>query len=197
MNRYKIGVYGSAGGEPEINKANQSAQIIGNEIARANSIIITGACPGLPYAAAVAAKNFGGEVWGFSPLINQKEHNKYFPGDDREVYKKMVFVPKSFDFSGNLEVGRKYRNVVSTANVDAGIIIAGRWGTMHEFCALHDYGKVIGILKGSGGFADDIPKMLKTTTKKSKAKIFVESSPKKLVSLILKELNNVASKRKI
>jgi predicted Rossmann-fold nucleotide-binding protein len=188
MPKFKVGVYGSAGGELEITKATKKAEKIGELLAKKHCIVITGACPGLPYQASIAAKKHGGEVWGFSPSINQKEHNQHFPEDDKRIYKKIFFVPKSFPFAHKLEVGRKYRNVVSTAYADAGIIIAGRWGTMSEFCSLHDYGKVIGVLTGTGGFAEDLPKMMKRTSKKPTAKVFFNSNPGKLVSLVVKEL---------
>ena len=192
--RYKIGVFGSAGGEAEIGKATMKAEKIGRNIAEAGHIVITGACPGLPYAAAVAAHDAGGQVWGFSPLGNQKDHNKFFPDDDRRVYSKIIFVPKTFPFARDLEVTRKYRNVMSTATCDAGIIIAGRWGTMHEFCSLHDYGRVIGVLARSGGFANVLPRLLKSTSKKTKAKIIFESDPEKLVTLVLRELKRRKSR---
>ncbi|OGE79022.1 MAG: hypothetical protein A2751_01000 [Candidatus Doudnabacteria bacterium RIFCSPHIGHO2_01_FULL_46_14] len=186
--KYKIGVFGSAGGEAEIVKATMKSEKIGRAIATAGNIVVTGACPGLPYAAAVGAHESGGEVWGFSPLRNQKDHSKFFPDDDPRVYSKIVFVPKNFPFARDLEVTRKYRNVMSTATCDAGVIIAGRWGTMHEFCSLHDYGRVIGVLVKSGGFADELPRLLKETSKKRKAKIIFESNPVKLVNLVIGEL---------
>ena len=188
MRKFKIGVYGSAGGDAEIAKATKKARSIGQAIAKAGHIIITGACPGLPYEVASAARKMGGEVWGFSPLTNQKEHSRLFPKDDRRFYKKMFFVPKAFPFAHDLEIGRKYRNVVSTAVADAGIIMAGRWGTTHEFCSLHDYGKVIGVLAKSGGLADELPGLLKKSSKASKAKIIFNSDPKKLVRLVIQEL---------
>src|SRR5581483_8077926 len=101
---FKVGVYGSAGGDTEIVKAAVKAKIIGSELAKAGAIVVTGACPGLPEVAAQAAKNIGGEVWGFSPMLNLKDHRKYFPDDDLEVYSKIVFVPKSFSFAKDLEV---------------------------------------------------------------------------------------------
>ncbi len=187
MSKLKIGVYGSAGGE-EVAQAVGQAKAVGRELAKNNCIVITGACPGLPYAAAVSTKQHGGEVWGFSPCQNLKEHSKLFSDDDPSVYKKMFFIPKSFRFAKNLEVTRKYRNVVSTAHADAGIIMAGRWGTMHEFCSLHDYGKVIGVLTGTGGIADELPKLMKKISKQSKAKIIFNRNPQTLVGLVTQEL---------
>lgn len=190
MPKFKIGVYGSAGGDREIELAFAKAQEIGRTLAKEKCVVITGACPGIPYAAAVEAKLAGGQVWGFSPCVDQNTHSKLFPTDDPKIYSKIYFVPKEFKFYRDLEVARKYRNVVSTATCDAGIIICGRWGTMHEFCSLHDYGKVIGVLAGSNGFADELPRLLKKTSKASKAKIIFHSDPKKLVRLVIKELEH-------
>lgn len=59
-----------------------------------------------------------------------------------------------------------YHNVLTTAACDAGIIIAGRWGSMNEFTNLYDMGKVIGVLTGTGGIADELPQLLKKISKK-------------------------------
>ena len=62
---------------------------------------------------------------------------------------------------------KKYRNVSSTANCDAGIIISGRWGTMNEFTNLYDMGKVIGILTETSGVADEIKNLSKKINKET------------------------------
>ena len=87
-------------------------------------------------------------------------------------------------------VRKKYRNVISTANCDAGIIISGRWGTMNEFTNLHDMGKVIGIFTSTGGIADDIFRLSKKIHKPSKAELIFDDSPKKLIGKIIKYFND-------
>jgi hypothetical protein len=57
--KYKIGVYGSNITEGE--EAIQLAQALGAELARHKVIVITGACSGMPYAVASAAKRQGQE----------------------------------------------------------------------------------------------------------------------------------------
>lgn len=58
-------------------------------------------------------------------------------GDDVSKYAKVFYIPKDFASQYDLQVCRKYRNVTSTANCDAGIIISGRWGTMNEFTKMN------------------------------------------------------------
>ena len=77
---------------------------------------------------------------------------------------------------------------MSTATADAGIIISGRWGTMNEFTNLYDMGKVIGVLTGFGGIADELPSLSKKINKQSKAKVFFSDNPDTLVSEIINEL---------
>jgi predicted Rossmann-fold nucleotide-binding protein len=61
---YKIGVYGSKTTERE--ESVQLAQGLGRALAQNHVIVITGACSGMPYAVANAAKQQRAEVWGFS-----------------------------------------------------------------------------------------------------------------------------------
>lgn len=189
MPKYKIGVFGSAGGEEEIKLATSKAQEIGVELAKNGAIIITGGCTGLPYIAALAAHQQGSEVWGFSPVLDMEGQNKYAPDDDNLMYKQLVFVDKSFQFFENILISKKYRNVLSTATCDAGIIIAGRWGTLNEFTNLYDFGKVIGVLTGSGGIADELPQLSRKISKiESKGKVIFSSSPEELVQKVISEL---------
>lgn len=188
MPKFKIGIFGSAAGGGEMVKATAKAQIIGEALAKTNCVVITGACPGLPFAAAEAAHALGGEVWGFSPSVNLINHKKATPKDNPKIYRKIFYIPKNFRFVKDLEVTRKYRNVLSTATADAGIVISGRWGSMHEFCSLHDYGKVIGVLTGTGGIAKELPQLMRRIAKPSQAKVIFNSNPVKLVKLVIEEL---------
>lgn len=196
MPKYKVGVFGSAGGEEEIAKALPKAAIIGAELGKRNCVVITGACRGLPYAAAVAAHEAGAEVWGFSPMLNLEQQIADTAPDDNTIYAKLVYIPEDFEFKDDDLVCRKYRNVMSTATCDAGIIIAGRWGTMHEFCSLYDFGKVIGVLTGTSGIADELPELAKIISKESKAKIIFNSNPAELVQLVFSSLQEMERGRR-
>ncbi len=163
--KYKIGVFGSF--EDYKDSITDKAKQLGQTLGQKNIIIITGASTGLPYLVANEASKSGIEIWGYSPKINIDEQKEESPNDDLSIYKKLFFVPKNFLFASNLQISRKYRNVISTANCDAGIIISGRWGSMNEFTNLFDMGKVIGVLTGTGGIADELPTLNQKITKKT------------------------------
>ncbi|HSW47574.1 MAG TPA: hypothetical protein VLG67_00690 [Candidatus Saccharimonadales bacterium] len=189
MNSYKIGVFGSAEGDLEkiIPKAHQLGEALGGK----NVTILTGASIGLPYEVALTAHNLGTEIWGYSQFTNYKDQlEKLRNNCDPTIFHKLFYVPKDYEFASNYNVTRKYRNVSSTANCDAGIIISGRWGTMNEFTNLHDMGKVVGVLTGTGGIADELPSLMKKINKPSKAKVIFNDDPEKLVDEVLKTLSS-------
>lgn len=184
---YKIGVFGSAAEileEQAILKAEGTGKFLGLE----KVDIINGACTGLPYIASKKAFEMGSRIFGYSPCTDLKGQKEFTPNDDLGIYEEIFYTPKSFEFADNLDVCKKYRNVISTANCNAGIIISGRFGTMNEFTNLFDMGKVIGVLERSGGIADEIKILNAKIKKKSKAKIVFSNSAEKLVKLVLEEL---------
>lgn len=183
---YKIGVFGSS--EGDIEHIFEKARKLGETLATKDVIVITGACGGIPYYTALAAHQKGAQIWGYSPYKDYKTHIEGEADYDNSIYKKLFFIPKNIQAFKNILVARKYRNVISTANCDAGIIISGRWGTMNEFTNLYDMGKVIGLLTKSGGIADEIVLLNKKIRKKSKAKLVFSNSPEKLVESVIKEL---------
>jgi len=184
--KFKIGVYGSAVNENE--STNQLAKELGQVLGDHDVIIITGACSGIPYLTAFEAAKRGKEVWGFSAELNLENQKKAYPDDDSSIYSKLFYIPPEFPFSDQQEVCRRYRNVTSTATVDAGIIVAGRWGTLNEYTNLYDMEKVVGILTGSGGVADEILNLNQKIYKPSKASIIYNNSPEKLVEEVVKNL---------
>ena len=185
--KFKIGVFGSNAEELSSNVISKAKQI-GNELANYNIVIITGGSSGVPYLAAHEAAKGGIEVWGFSPVIDIESQRKFTPDDDISIYKRLIYIPRTFEFSSDYQVSKKYRNVISTANCDAGIIISGRWGTLNEFTNLFDMGKVIGVLTGTGGVADELPILTRKIKKKSKSKVIFNNDPKKLISDIINML---------
>lgn len=187
--KYKIGIFGS--NAEEISKdVISKAQQIGKFLAQYDVIVITGASSGVPYQAAYEAARNGIEVWGYSPVVDVKRQKIFAPNDDISIYKKLVFIPKNFGFAFNSQVDKKYRNVISTANCDAGIIISGRWGTLNEFTNLYDMGKIIGVLTNTGGVADELVVLTKKIKKKSNAKVMFDNSPAQLVAKVIDSLQH-------
>ncbi len=183
--KYKIGIFGSATKEPD--EICRKAADLGKEICKKGDaiIIITGACDGLPYQVASIVARSGVEVWGYSPAKDLEGQKKFTPDNDLSIYKKLIYTPESFEFSSNIDVSKKYRNVASIANCDAGIIVGGRWGTMNEFTNLHDFGKVIGVLLGSGGIADELKTLYPKINKETKAKVIFNDNPEYLLKEVI------------
>lgn len=184
--KYKIGVFGSAVNEGE--KIQEKARRLGRELTKQDVILITGVASGLPYEVVWSAAKAGSTIEGFSPCVDLESQKKETPEQDLTIYKKITFVPKDSPFANNINVCRKYRNVNSTANCHAGIIISGRWGTMNEFTNLFDMGKVIGVLTTTGGVADELPRLMKKISKKTNAVVIFSDSPRVLVRKVLGEL---------
>jgi predicted Rossmann-fold nucleotide-binding protein len=191
MKKLKIGVYGSAAGNYEafVPLAEQVGRALGKY---ADSVVvITGACSGLPYVAATAAAEDGVEIWGFSPSRDEAAQRREHPDDDLHIYKKLVYVPAEFPFIDDQLACKKYRNIISTANCDAAIIISGRWGTLNEFTNLIDFGKAIGVLTGSGGIADELPALTRKVFKDGQSEVIFENAPDLLVEKICSQARKI------
>ena len=156
------------------------AKEIGREIVRQNGVLITGATTGIPYWAAIGAKEEGGVSIGFSPATSRKEHIKTFrlPTDYFDV-----IVYTGFNYAG--------RNLLMTRASDGVIIICGRMGTLNEFTIAFEDRKPIGVLVGSGGTADMIEEIVKSGHKRL-GKIVYNNNPKELV----RKLTNLIQKEK-
>jgi len=164
-----IGVMGSAGGDlaPEVRRR---CYVLGAAIARAGCVLVTGACPGLPYDAARGARDHGGLSVGVSPALSRSEHvNKYESPVD--AYDVIIY-------TGSGLMGREVHNIHSS---DIVIIAGGRSGTLGEFCIAYDEGKMIGVLAGSGGVADELEGIVPKLGKVTGAHLIYDSNPEALV----------------
>jgi uncharacterized protein (TIGR00725 family) len=169
-----IGVMGSAGGplNPETRKR---AYDLGAAIAKAGCVLITGACPGLPYDTACGARAAGGLSVGISPALSRSEHVLRY-SSPVDAYDVIIY-------TGSGLMGREVDNIHSS---DIVIIAGGRSGTLGEFAIAYDEGKLIGILAHSDGIADDLPGIVKRIRKKTGARIICEADPIKLVAECMK-----------
>ena len=71
--RLAIGVMGSASGTHEA-EVLARCNALGRTIAERGCTLITGACPGLSYAAVEGARTAGGLIVGISPGLSRDEH---------------------------------------------------------------------------------------------------------------------------
>lgn len=170
------------------------------DLAQHDVIVVTGGCSGMPYVVAHAAKQGNAEIWGFTPECNEQDQKRAYASDDITIYDKLFYIPPTYDQSFFLKENPekphrrstrlKYRNLLSTTHVDAGIIVAGGWGTMNEFTNLLYDGKPIGILLGTGGLADELPIWYPRLHKKSESVVHFGRTPEELVAFLLTTLDS-------
>lgn len=181
--KYKICVSGAAETGHCAKGALEKAQEIGREIIRQNGILVTGATSGIPYWAAIGAKEENGTVIGLSPAASEIAHLKTYrlPIDFHDV-----IIYTGFEYAG--------RNLLLTRSSDGTIVICGRIGTLNEFTIAFEDQKPVGVLIGTGGTADMI-KSIVQNSHRGPGKIVFDSDPKKLVSKIIKLINKEKSKK--
>jgi len=172
--RLTIGVMGSSSDEQDSAVA-KTAFMLGEAIAKRGLILITGACSGLPYECARGARSQGGLSVGISPGLSLDEHvHKYASPSD------------AFDvivYTGSGLMGREVTNIRSS---DMVVIAGGSSGTLGEFAIAYDEGKLIGVLEGSGGIAEEIPKIVKQLFEKDTgARILYDSDPGNLIEKLV------------
>lgn len=170
----KVGVMGGASGELTA-AAVTAGEALGRAVAQAGCVLITGACPGLPLAAARGAKSGGGTVVGISPGLSLDEHvGKYrSPTDCHDV----------LVFTGSGLMGRE---VVNIRTSDIVVIIGGRSGTLGELAIAYDEGKLIGVVTGTGGISDMVRDILAKCAKSTGARLLYDPDPVRLLAELLR-----------
>ncbi|MBV9408842.1 MAG: hypothetical protein JO164_08450 [Candidatus Eremiobacteraeota bacterium] len=166
---------GSAGGvltEPQLALARR----LGRRIAEKDCVIVTGACPGLPHAAVLGATDAGGVSLGVSPARSREEHVGVFESP-LDPYTAIVF-------TGSGLMGRETHNIHSS---DLVLFVGGRSGTLGEFAIAYDEGKLIGVLRDSGGISNDFANIAKLVEKNTGATMIEDDDPERLVDRCLDE----------
>ncbi len=171
--RLKLGVMGGAGDNVPDSHLEKAA-VLGEAIADAGCIVITGACPGLPLAAARGAKRSGGTVIGISPALSLDEH--------AFKYESPTLAHDVLIFTGSGLMGREVVNIRSS---DIVVIVGGSSGTLGELAIAYDEGKLIGVLTGTGGISDMVKDILATCNKDTGARVIYDDDPRGLVEQLL------------
>ncbi len=187
--RVKVGVMGSADDTlPEGVKAElrAKAEALGRAIAGRGAVALTGATTGLPFVVGSAAHAAGGLHVGVSPASDEREHRERF-GYPVEGCDLLVFTG----------FGLKGRNVVLVRSSDVVLIVRGSMGALNEFTIAHDEGRVIGCLAGTGGVADEAPRLLRAFPKHTAPRFFRDEDPARLLDLCLGALNSQDEDSKI
>lgn len=171
--KYKICVSGAAETDHCEQEALELSKQLGKEIVEHKGVLVTGATTGVPYWAAIGAKEAGGISIGLSPAASEKEHIEAYklPTDYFDL-----IIYTGFNYSG--------RNLLLTRSSDAVIFSCGRMGTLNEFTIAFEDEKPIGVLEGTGGTADMIKEIL-PKLHKGWGRIVFDSDPKALVEKVL------------
>ncbi len=171
--KYKICVSGAAETPFCGPDALEKAKELGREVVRHNGVLVTGATTGIPYWAAIGAKEEGGISIGLSPAVSELAHVKSYklPTDYFDL-----IIYTGFEYSG--------RNLLLTRASDAVLFVCGRIGTLNEFTIAFEDQKPIGVLEESGGMADMMKEIVERSHRKFN-KIVYDNNPKRLVEKVL------------
>ena len=179
--RYQICVSG-AHAVDALSPTHQLAGLLGKAIAERGKTLMTGATIGLPWDAAKAAFEVKGPhrgiSVGFSPASSFREHVSTYKLPTKEF--------DYINFTGMEYVGRDMHLVRSS---DAVITIGGGMGSLHEFSTALESHKVCGVLLGSGGLADFIPKILDNIVSPGVKDIIYDNNPERLVERVIEALD--------
>ena len=116
---------------PELEKV---AYDVGSEVAKSNSVLITGGLGGVMRAACRGAQESGGTTIGIIPQDNSSHANEFCD----------IVIPSGMGLT---------RDFLNALSADGVIVVGGGSGTLSEFCAGYMYKKPIVTLKNSGGIA--------------------------------------------
>ena len=158
-------------------KLREKAAALGRAIAERDVILLTGATTGLVYTVGRAAHDAGALHIGISPAHDEREH--------AERFNLPTGACDAIIYTG---FGLKGRNVVLVRSCEVVLFIAGSIGSLNEFTIAYDEAKVIGCLVGTGGVADEAEHLIESFQKPTKASVFYDDDPVKLLEACLASL---------
>jgi len=158
-----------------------SAYKIGREIAAKGKNVMTGGTTGIPYAAAIGAKQAGALVVGVSPASSLEDHVLRFgkPLD----YADLIL------YTG---VGIPGRSSILMQTVLGSIFIGGEIGTLNEFTAGWMSGQnVLGVLLDADGISNRFKDILSDLQTTWGSKTIFHSDPVKLVEEVCNQVDQL------
>ena len=150
---------------PELEKL---AYDIGAQIAKSNSVLITGGLGGVMRAASRGAQESGGITVGIIPQDNSSYANEFCD----------IVIPSGMGLT---------RDFLNALSADGVIVIGGGSGTLSEICAAYMYKKPIVALKNSGGTASKYSDVYLDHRKN--VKIVGVETPQQAIKYILELIN--------
>ncbi|HEX8163563.1 MAG TPA: hypothetical protein VF538_16960 [Pyrinomonadaceae bacterium] len=158
---------------------------VGREIARKGKNLVTGGTTGIPYAAAMGAKQEGALVVGISPAASFEEH--------LIRYKKPLDYADFIVYTGTGVAGR---SSILLQSVPGAVFIGGEFGTLNEFSAAWMCGNnVLGVLLGTGGVSERFQDILSDIETTWGSKAIFDLDPIELVHKVCEEVDQMYSTR--
>lgn len=176
--KISISVYGAAHSnyEKSFDVLEKAAQL-GEIIADHNCVLTIPATSGFPFWAAKGAYNKGGQVVGFSPAANEREHHQIYNLPHK--YMNMII------YSG---FGNAGSDLLLSRSSDAIIFGYGGLETAHEFWVAFQENKPIGILKGEWTTDEILFGLLRGNEHSfDHSRIIFDDDPKRLVEQLIKK----------
>jgi uncharacterized protein (TIGR00725 family) len=149
---------------PELEKI---AYEVGQEVAKSDSVLITGGLGGVMKAACHGAHDAGGLTVGIIPQNDPTFANEYCD----------IVIPSGLGLS---------RDFLNALSADGVIVVGGGSGTLSEVCAAYMHKKPIAALQNSGGIAQQFAD--KFLDHRKNVKIVGVSTPKEAVRYILSQI---------
>lgn len=140
---------------------------VGTEIAKSDSVLITGGLGGVMRAACHGAHDAGGLTVGIIPQDNPSYANEFCD----------IVIPSGLGLS---------RDFLNALSADGVIIVGGGSGTLSETCAAYMHKKPIAALKNSGGIASKFSDQY--LDHRQNVKIVGVETPQEAVKYILSQI---------
>lgn len=150
------------------------AESLWSALAELWCIVVTWACPGLPNEAAIGAKQAWWFVIWMSPAYSEYEH-KVIYSSPVTAYDIIVYT-----WEGLIE-----RDITNIRSSDAIILVWWWVWTLNEFSIAFLEGKIIWVLKWTGGISEKIPEIMKISSSGPAWRVIIESDPKKLAHKVV------------
>ncbi len=156
--------------DPLPRKIYEIAYRLGYLAAKQGWMLFSGGRDGVMEAASKGAKEAGGITVGILPSLDKKEANEY------------IDIP----ITTGLGIGMRSELMIQT--VDCVVMIGGKNGTLKELSAAYMNKIPAVIIRGSGGIADSIEKILfegKYLDERKNMDILFANSPKEAIELLV------------
>jgi len=134
LSMVQIGVIGDSDASDE---QRGLAKEVGRQIARAGAVLVCGGRGGIMGAACEGCKGAGGTTVGILPGIDGKGGNEFL---DIQIRTGMGYT----------------RNSIVANSSDAVIVVGGSHGTLSEMCFASFEAKPIVVVKGGGGWGEEL-----------------------------------------